>query len=96
MDWLAYKRKYNPQLLALPATLVPTPRYSPCTPSLAYMLDNVDQIYLPIEPLVGVFDVCNLTFNKSRGCIVSTAMLPAVSPAVAWSCYSHKMSIERV
>ena len=70
--------KYTPQFGNNAATVGPSPRYNPLTPSLRAIFFKLSIVLIYVESLS--VDTCNLVFKTSKGQTITAAIAPDVAP----------------
>jgi len=70
--------KYTPQFGNNAATVGPSPRYKPLTPSLRAIFFKLSIVLIYVESLK--VDTCNLVFKTSKGQTITAAIAPDVAP----------------
>ena len=73
-----YVVKYTPQFGNNAATVGPSPRYKPLTPSLRAIFFKLSIVLIYVESLK--VDTCNLVFKTSKGQTITAAIAPDVAP----------------
>ena len=73
-----YVVKYTPQFGNNAATVGPSPRYKPLTPSLRAIFFKLSIVLIYVESLS--VDTCNLVFKTSKGQTITAAIAPDVAP----------------